>query len=71
MYPQIFLLVIALMSNRVLVQQVRRSDLPRKAGALLAVSQSGETKDVHRAVKIGEEVRCTVTASLLTVLCYL
>jgi fructoselysine-6-P-deglycase FrlB-like protein len=34
-------------------QQVRRSDLPRKAGALLPVSQSGETKDVHRAVKIG------------------
>ena len=35
--------------------EVRRSDIPRKAGALLAVSQSGETKDVHRAVKIGEE----------------
>jgi fructoselysine-6-P-deglycase FrlB-like protein len=51
--------------------QVRRSDLPRKAGALLAVSQSGETKDVHRAVKIGEEVRSAVTANLLTVLCYL
>ena len=27
-----------------------------EAGALLAVSQSGETKDVHRAVKIGEEM---------------
>lgn len=36
--------------------QVRRSDIPRKGGALLAVSQSGETKDVHRAVKIGEEM---------------
>lgn len=36
--------------------QVRRSDIPKRAGALLAVSQSGETKDVHRAVKIGEEV---------------
>lgn len=34
---------------------MRRADLPRKAGALLAVSQSGETKDVHRAVKLGEE----------------
>eukprot|EP00601_Ochromonadales_sp_CCMP2298_P019417 CAMPEP_0173296302 /NCGR_PEP_ID=MMETSP1143-20121109/14875_1 /TAXON_ID=483371 /ORGANISM="non described non described, Strain CCMP2298" /LENGTH=687 /DNA_ID=CAMNT_0014236119 /DNA_START=184 /DNA_END=2244 /DNA_ORIENTATION=+ len=36
--------------------EIRRSDIPKKAGALLAVSQSGETKDVHRAVKIGEEV---------------
>lgn len=35
--------------------EVRRSDIPRKAGGLLAVSQSGETKDVHRAVKIGEK----------------
>jgi glutamine---fructose-6-phosphate transaminase (isomerizing) len=35
--------------------EVRRSDIPRRAGALLAVSQSGETKDVHRAVKIGEQ----------------
>lgn len=34
--------------------EVRRSDIPRHGG-LLAVSQSGETKDVHRAVKIGEE----------------
>jgi glucosamine--fructose-6-phosphate aminotransferase (isomerizing) len=35
--------------------EVRRSDIPRRAGGLLAVSQSGETKDVHRAVKIGEK----------------
>jgi len=35
---------------------VRRSDIPKRFGALLAVSQSGETKDVHRAVKIGEEM---------------
>jgi glucosamine--fructose-6-phosphate aminotransferase (isomerizing) len=35
--------------------EVRRSDIPKRGGALLAVSQSGETKDVHRAVKIGEE----------------
>lgn len=36
--------------------EVRRSDIPKRFGALLAVSQSGETKDVHRAVKIGEEM---------------
>ncbi len=34
--------------------EVRRSDLPKSHGGLLAVSQSGETKDVQRAVKIGE-----------------
>lgn len=35
---------------------MRRNDLPKPAGGgLLAVSQSGETKDVHRAVKLGEE----------------
>lgn len=32
--------------------EVRRCDVPKKNGALLAVSQSGETKDVHRAVKV-------------------
>jgi len=36
--------------------EVRRSDIPQHNGGLLAVSQSGETKDVHRAVKIGENV---------------
>eukprot|EP01040_Poterioochromonas_malhamensis_P008138 gene8139-8802_t len=36
--------------------EVRRSDVPKHHGGLLAVSQSGETKDVHRAVKIGEDV---------------
>ncbi len=35
---------------------MRRSDIPKHAGALLAVSQSGETKDVFRAVKVGEDV---------------
>ena len=35
---------------------MRRNDSPRRHGGLLAVSQSGETKDVHRAVKTGEEV---------------
>jgi glucosamine--fructose-6-phosphate aminotransferase (isomerizing) len=36
--------------------EVRRADVPKRGGGLLAVSQSGETKDVHRAVKIGEEI---------------
>ena len=36
--------------------QVRRSDIPRRTGGLLAISQSGETKDVVRAVRIGEEM---------------
>lgn len=36
--------------------EVRRSDIPKKAGGVLAVSQSGETKDVHRAVRIAEDV---------------
>src|SRR5690606_29015160 len=35
--------------------EVVRSSLPRGQGALLAISQSGETKDVHRAVKLAEE----------------
>jgi glutamine---fructose-6-phosphate transaminase (isomerizing) len=35
--------------------QVRKSDLPKAHGGLMAVSQSGETKDVHRAVKIAME----------------
>lgn len=35
--------------------EVRKSDLPKALGALMAVSQSGETKDVHRAVKIALE----------------
>eukprot|EP00607_Mallomonas_marina_P005476 CAMPEP_0182426832 /NCGR_PEP_ID=MMETSP1167-20130531/13346_1 /TAXON_ID=2988 /ORGANISM="Mallomonas Sp, Strain CCMP3275" /LENGTH=635 /DNA_ID=CAMNT_0024608549 /DNA_START=167 /DNA_END=2074 /DNA_ORIENTATION=+ len=34
--------------------EVRRADLPRKDGGLLAVSQSGETKDVVRAVRLSE-----------------
>lgn len=36
--------------------EVRRHDIPNpKSGAVLAISQSGETKDVHRAVKTSEE----------------
>ena len=36
--------------------KVRRSDVPKHNGALLAISQSGETKDVYRAVRTGEEM---------------
>jgi glucosamine--fructose-6-phosphate aminotransferase (isomerizing) len=36
--------------------EVRRSDIPKRGGGILAVSQSGETKDVFRAVKIAEDV---------------
>jgi glucosamine--fructose-6-phosphate aminotransferase (isomerizing) len=39
-----------------LINQVRRSDIPKHHGALLAISQSGETKDVYRAVRTGEEM---------------
>ena len=35
--------------------EVRRVDIPKKDGGLLAVSQSGETKDVIRAVRLGQE----------------
>lgn len=35
--------------------QVRRTDFPRVGGGFIAVSQSGETKDVFRAVKMGME----------------
>lgn len=36
--------------------EVRRNDIPKHHSAVIAVSQSGETKDVHRAIKLGEEV---------------
>jgi len=35
--------------------EIREHDLPRTGGGVLAVSQSGETKDVHRAVKQAEK----------------
>mmetsp|Transcript_3710 Transcript_3710/g.5741 ORF Transcript_3710/g.5741 Transcript_3710/m.5741 type:complete len:688 (-) Transcript_3710:188-2251(-) len=35
--------------------EVRRSDIPRNDGLMMAISQSGETKDVHRAVKVAME----------------
>merc|ERR1719453_3034809 len=34
--------------------EIRPTDIPTKNGGMLAVSQSGETKDVHRAVVAAE-----------------
>ena len=51
--------------------ELTRCDIPLSHGAVLAVSQSGETKDVHRAVKIGMESEvpvlsiCNVVGSLI------
>jgi len=47
--------------------EVRRNDIPSNHGALLAVSQSGETKDVQRAIKIAEEkgVPCISVVSVV------
>ncbi len=48
-----------------------RSNIPRTHGAVLAISQSGETKDVHRAVKVAMEEDipvlsvCNVVGSLI------
>ena len=36
--------------------QVRLADLPKHHGGMLAVSQSGETKDVQRAVRVAQQV---------------
>lgn len=36
--------------------EVRSSDIPKKRSGMLVVSQSGETKDVHRAVKLAEKM---------------
>jgi glucosamine 6-phosphate synthetase-like amidotransferase/phosphosugar isomerase protein len=36
--------------------EVRRSEIPKRSGGLVAVSQSGETKDVMTAVRLGDEV---------------
>lgn len=38
------------------VGKVRLSDLPKHSGGMLAVSQSGETKDVQRAVRVAQQV---------------
>lgn len=35
--------------------EVRRSEIPKTSGGLLVISQSGETKDVHRTVKLAIE----------------
>jgi glutamine---fructose-6-phosphate transaminase (isomerizing) len=47
--------------------EVRRCDIPHKQGGVLAVSQSGETKDVVRAVKIAQEENVTVMSVVNTV----
>jgi len=47
--------------------EVRKSDLPKSHGALMAVSQSGETKDVHRAVKTAMENDVTTLSIVNTV----
>lgn len=47
--------------------EVRRVDLPRKRGGMLAVSQSGETKDVVRAVKMSQEEELTCLSVVNTV----
>ena len=36
--------------------EIRDHDLPRDGGGVLAISQSGETKDVHRAVVTAQKV---------------
>merc|ERR1719327_437324 len=35
--------------------EVRLADLPKHHGGMLAVSQSGETKDVQRAVRVAQQ----------------
>lgn len=47
--------------------EVRRCDIPHKSGGLLAVSQSGETKDVVRAVKMAQEENVPVLSVVNTV----
>lgn len=44
--------------------EVRRTDVPPRKGGMLAVSQSGETKDVVRALKTAEE-KSVVTMSVV------
>lgn len=47
--------------------EVRRCDIPHKSGGILAVSQSGETKDVVRAVKTAQEEGVTCMSVVNTV----
>ena len=47
--------------------QLRRTNIPRKNGLTVAVSQSGETKDVHRAVKVAMETGTPVMSVVNTV----
>ena len=47
--------------------EVRNFDVPHYRGALLAVSQSGETKDVHRAIKLAQDEDVLVATVVNTV----
>lgn len=38
--------------------ETKKNDLPRNHGGVVAISQSGETKDVHRAVLVCVYVVC-------------
>ena len=49
------------------VHQLLRSNVPRRNGLVLAVSQSGETKDVHRAIKVAMDAEVTVMSVVNTV----
>lgn len=47
--------------------EVRRSEIPKRRGGLLAVSQSGETKDVMNAVRLGADVGLPLLSIVNTV----
>jgi len=47
--------------------EVRHFDIPHHRGAVLAVSQSGETKDVHRAIKLAQDEDVLVATVVNTV----
>ena len=47
--------------------EVRTYDIPHHRGAVMAVSQSGETKDVHRAIKLAQDEDVLVATVVNTV----
>jgi glucosamine--fructose-6-phosphate aminotransferase (isomerizing) len=47
--------------------EVRHFDIPHHRGAVMAVSQSGETKDVHRAIKLAQDEDVLVATVVNTV----
>ena len=47
--------------------EVRNFDIPHYRGAVVAVSQSGETKDVHRAVRLAQDEDVMVATVVNTV----